>query len=113
MSNQKTISWLLFGVLALLWGSSFILMKAGAKNLNGWQIGAIRIASAAAVLLPVAVFSLRKIPASKIPLIILTGFLGNLFPAFLFAIATCNAFVHFTISRRRNCFYKSECDTHE
>jgi drug/metabolite transporter (DMT)-like permease len=87
MSNQKATSWVLFMLLALLWGSSFILMKEAAKQLTGWQIGAIRIASAALAFLPIAVLSVRKIPADKLPLIILTGILGNLFPAFLFAIA--------------------------
>lgn len=78
---------MLFVVLALLWGSSFILMKESAKELTGWQIGAVRIFSAAVVFFPFAVVSLRKLPASKLPLIILTGVLGNLFPAFLFGIA--------------------------
>lgn len=87
MPNQKSTSWLLFTVLALVWGSSFILMKEGAKQLNGWQIGTVRIFSAALVFLPFAVFSIRKVPAAKIPLIIVTGLLGNLFPAFLFGLA--------------------------
>ncbi len=87
MQNQKAGSWVLFTVLALLWGSSFILMKEGAKNLTGWQIGGIRILAASVVFLPFAVAAIRKIPASKIPLIVLTGVLGNLFPAFLFGIA--------------------------
>jgi drug/metabolite transporter (DMT)-like permease len=87
MQNQKAASWGLFIVLALLWGSSFILMKEGAKHLTGWQIGAIRILSASVVFLPFALVSLRRIPSGKIPLIVLTGVLGNLFPAFLFGIA--------------------------
>lgn len=87
MPNVKKSSWVLFFVLAVVWGSSFILMKEGAKNLSGWQIGAIRIFSAALVLLPFAVSSVRKLPVQKLPLIILTGILGNLFPAFLFGIA--------------------------
>ena len=87
MATQKTTSWLLFVVLALVWGSSFILMKEGAKALTGWQIGAIRIFSAALLFLPFALFALRKIPRNKLPLIALTGILGNLFPAFLFGIA--------------------------
>jgi drug/metabolite transporter (DMT)-like permease len=87
MSNQKASGWVLFSALALLWGSSFILMKEGAKNLTGWQIGTIRVLSAALVFLPFAVLSIHKVPAKKLPLIILTGILGNLFPAFLFGIA--------------------------
>lgn len=77
----------MFAALALVWGSSFILMKEGAKQLSGWQIGAIRIFSAALVFLPFAVASLRKIPTAKLPLLLLTGLLGNLFPAFLFGLA--------------------------
>lgn len=77
----------MFFALALVWGSSFILMKEGAKQLTGWQIGAIRIFSAALVFSPFAVAYIRRIPAGKIPLIVLTGLLGNLFPAFLFGIA--------------------------
>lgn len=87
MSTQRTTSWLLFVALALVWGSSFILMKEGAKTLTGWQIGAVRIFSASLVFLPFAFFAIRKIPAKKLPLIALTGILGNLFPAFLFGIA--------------------------
>jgi drug/metabolite transporter (DMT)-like permease len=87
MSNQKSTSWFLFVVLALMWGSSFILMKEGAKSLTGWQIGAIRVFSAALVFLPFALLYVRKVPVNKIPLVILTGILGNLFPAFLFGIA--------------------------
>jgi drug/metabolite transporter (DMT)-like permease len=87
MSNQKATSWTLFVVLALVWGSSFILMKEGAKQLTGWQIGAIRIFSAALVFLPFALIYIRRIPASKLPLVLLTGLLGNLFPAFLFGLA--------------------------
>jgi drug/metabolite transporter (DMT)-like permease len=87
MQNQKAGSWVLFAVLALLWGSSFILMKEGAKNLTGWQIGGIRILAASVVFLPFALAAIRKIPSKKIPLIVLTGVLGNLFPAFLFGIA--------------------------
>jgi drug/metabolite transporter (DMT)-like permease len=87
MSNQKAISWVLFVLLALVWGSSFILMKKSAEQLSGWQIGAIRIFSAGIIFLPFALFHIGKLPKNKVPVIILTGLLGNLFPAFLFAIA--------------------------
>jgi drug/metabolite transporter (DMT)-like permease len=87
MSREKWINWLLFVVLTLIWGSSFILMKESAKDLNGWQIGAIRIFSAGIIFLPFALFHIRDIPVGKLPFVMLTGFLGNLFPAFLFAIA--------------------------
>jgi len=55
--------------------------------LNGWQLGSIRIFAAGAIFLPFAVFHLKDIPLKKLHFVILTGLLGNLFPAFLFAIA--------------------------
>ena len=87
MSRQKNSSWVLFVLLAMVWGSSFILIKKASAELTGWQVGAIRIFSAGLLFLPFAIFHLGKLPSSKVPLIILTGLLGNLFPAFLFAIA--------------------------
>ncbi len=87
MKREQVINWFLFGLLALIWGSSFILMKESANDLNGWQIGAIRIFAAGAVFFPFALFHIRSIPKHKLGLVVLSGFLGNLFPAFLFAIA--------------------------
>jgi drug/metabolite transporter (DMT)-like permease len=87
MKKEKIINWIIFIVLSVIWGSSFILMKECSKQLNGWQIGSIRIFSAGLIFLPFAVFHIRDIPRSKIPFVILSGFLGNFFPAFLFAIA--------------------------
>ncbi len=87
MGREKIINWLLFIVLSVIWGSAFILMKECSKDLNGWQIGSIRIFSAGLIFLPFAVFHIRHIPANKLSLVILSAVLGNLFPAFLFAIA--------------------------
>src|SRR5688572_18960999 len=87
MKKGMVLNWLLFVLLSFIWGSSFILMKIGKEALNGFQIGAIRIFSAGLVFFPFALFHLRSIPRNKILLIILSGLLGNLFPAFLFAIA--------------------------
>lgn len=87
MTNQKGLSWLLFVVLAVIWGSSFILMKKSAEQLTGTQIGGVRIFSAAAVFLPFALLYVRKIPRNKLALVAVTGMLGNLFPAFLFGVA--------------------------
>jgi drug/metabolite transporter (DMT)-like permease len=87
MNGQKGLSWLLFVLLALIWGSSFILIKIGTEQLDGWQIGAVRVFSAAVLFLPPALFHVGKLPSNKIPVIILTGILGNLLPAFLFGLA--------------------------
>lgn len=62
-------------------------MKKGSETLSGAEIAAIRIFSAGIVFLPFAVFYLKDIPIKKLPIVILTGVLGNLIPAFLFAIS--------------------------
>lgn len=87
MSKHKFVNWLIFILLSMIWGSSFILMKKSAESLSGWQIAATRLFSAGFVCLPFAVFHVFKIPSKKIPLLILSGLLGNFFPAFLFALA--------------------------
>lgn len=87
MNKQKLINWSLFVLLSLIWGSSFILMKVSKEHLNGYQIGAVRIVSAGLVFLPFALVHLFKIPRHKIPVVALSGLLGNLLPAFLFAVA--------------------------
>ncbi|MFN2458113.1 MAG: DMT family transporter [Chitinophagaceae bacterium] len=90
MKREKVINWMIFITLCFIWGSAFILMKWSKQQLNGYQIGAIRIFSAGLVFLPFAIPHLAKIPCRKILYVILTGMLGNFFPAFLFAIAIEN-----------------------
>lgn len=87
MVKQNFVNWLLFVVLSLVWGSSFILMKTSAEHLNGLQIGSVRIFAAGVCFLPWAVFHLSKIPIKKLGLVILTGLFGNFIPALLFASA--------------------------
>ena len=87
MLRHKLINWLLFLVLSIIWGSSFILMKHSKEELTAAQIAAIRIFSAGLAMLPFAVFHLTKIRKGKIFLIILSGITGNLLPAFFFASA--------------------------
>jgi drug/metabolite transporter (DMT)-like permease len=87
MVKDKIINWVIFILLSFIWGSSFILMKLSSLELNGWQIASIRIFSAGLVFLPLALFYLSRVPRKKIGLIIVSGLLGNLLPAYLFAIA--------------------------
>lgn len=87
MAKQNFINWLLFIVLSVVWGSSFILMKTSAEHLNGLQIGSIRIFAAGVAFLPWAIFHISKIPIKKLGIVILTGLLGNFIPALLFASA--------------------------
>lgn len=84
-------SWFLLGTLALIWGSSFILMKRGLwaegrPMLSPGQVASARLAIAWAVLVPA---TLRHWPLLRPywrPLL-LAGVLGNGVPALLFATA--------------------------
>lgn len=86
MSN-KLISWIIFIILCIIWGSSFKLMKDSSISLAASQIAALRIFSAGLVFLPFAFFHISKIPRKRIGLVILSAIFGNLLPAFLFAVA--------------------------
>jgi len=87
MQINKLINWLLFFILSIIWGSSFILMKHSKEELTASQIAALRIFSAAVVFLPLALFHIKRVPSKKIFIIILSAITGNLVPAFLFALA--------------------------
>ncbi|MFZ1528589.1 MAG: DMT family transporter [Ferruginibacter sp.] len=92
MTKQHTAEpgsygWMLFILLSVIWGSSFILMKEGLLHLNAWQVASLRIISAGLVLLPTAIKTFKSIPGNKIGFIFLSGMLGSLLPAYLFCIA--------------------------
>lgn len=85
--GEKLINWGLFSLLALIWGSSFILMKAGMSSLSPYQVASLRILSAGLILIPFARKALLAVPGNKLALVILSGLLGSFFPAYLFCIA--------------------------
>lgn len=80
-------SWLIFVVLTLIWGASFLFIKEGLKVLTPLQVGTMRIAVAGIVLWPIAFGILKKIPLRTWPLFFLSGLMGNLLPSVLFSIA--------------------------
>lgn len=90
MNKPNLVKWVAFIMLSFIWGSSFILMKVSKEDLNGIQIGALRILSAGLIFIPFSLFHMNKIPSKKLPLVLLSGFLGSFFPAFFFAIAIDN-----------------------
>jgi drug/metabolite transporter (DMT)-like permease len=85
MKNDRLVSWGIFVLLCIIWGSSFILMKASKEELTWAQIASLRIFSAGIVMLPFALFVFSKIPSKKMPLVIISAICGNLLPAYLFA----------------------------
>ncbi len=85
--NNNLISWSIFIFLSLVWGSSFILIKEGMKDLSSYQVASLRIASAGLFLLPVAIKYFKTLTNQQLLTIILSGILGNFAPAYLFCIA--------------------------
>ncbi|MDI5893798.1 DMT family transporter [Flavobacterium algoritolerans] len=85
--ESKQLKWVYLMVLALVWGSSFILIKKGLIGLTALQLGSLRIIFAAVFLVLIGFKSLSKIPAYKWKYIALTSMFGTFIPAYLFAIA--------------------------
>ncbi len=85
--NSQQLKWIILVLLALIWGSSFILIKRGLDGLNPFQLGSLRIIFCAVFLLIVGFKSLSSIPLHKWKFIALTSMFGTFIPAYLFAIA--------------------------
>ena len=87
-SDRPFLSWFLLIIIALIWGSSFILIKKGLVSFGAMEVGALRIFSAGLFLLPLAISKLKTIKSRTEWLVIfIVGLCGSLIPAFLFAKA--------------------------
>ncbi len=89
MFNLNTRSGQLFSLfaLALVWGSSFILMKRGLESYNAYQVGAFRMFFASLFFTPVIVKHIKKVNRQNVFWLLFVGFIGNFIPAFLFTTA--------------------------
>lgn len=85
--NTDFLAWALLFILALIWGSSFILIKKGLLIYSALEVGAIRIVAAYLFLIPMALQSLKKIQRKHWPFLFAVGMFGSFLPAFLFATA--------------------------
>jgi len=85
--SNKLINWGLFILISIIWGSSFILMKAGMNTLTPFHVASIRMLSAGLVLIPFAYKAFKEVPKNKLLIVILSGFIGSFFPAYLFCLA--------------------------
>lgn len=89
--RESWLKWLLLCILALIWGSSFILMKKGlfhegAPVLSPWQLASARLAIAWLALSPLLLRHAPLLRRHWLPLLG-SGVLGNGLPALLFATA--------------------------
>ncbi len=81
------MAWVLLFVLASIWGTSFILMKKGLVVFSAMELGATRVSVAALLLLPFALRHVGTVERSRFKWLAVSGVVGTLIPAFLFAYA--------------------------
>ena len=85
--NQLHRKWLYLSILAVVWGSSFILIKKALIGLTPIQIGALRMILTAIFLLLIGFKKIQLIQRKHWKYIFYTALLGTFFPSFLFAFA--------------------------
>ncbi len=81
------LDWMALLLLALVWGSSFILIKKALVSFSSMEVGALRISISFLVLWPFLFGRLRKVPPRSLVYFLLAGIIGNGLPPFLFAQA--------------------------
>lgn len=88
MSNSPNLkAFILLIVLALIWGTSFILIKQGLKVFAPTQVATLRVSAAFLFLLPVALTKLKGLKPEDYKVLLVSGLLGIFIPAFLFSTA--------------------------
>jgi len=86
-TDSPLFSWFSLGFLALIWGSSFILMKRGLEAYSATEVGALRVVISATVLLPLALRNQKDYLKKYWRHFLFFAALTNLGPAILFATA--------------------------
>ena len=87
MKNKDVIAWGLLILLAIIWGSSPILIKKALIKLDPFEIGALRLTLASFVLMPFLLKNLKEIKRKDYFILFISGIVGNVVPYFLYPIA--------------------------
>ncbi len=85
--REQWISWLILFSLMLTWGSSFILMKKALLTFSGTEVGLLRIVLTFLFLVPFSIRYIKKIDRKYFWPLFISGIIGSVIPALLFAIA--------------------------
>lgn len=85
--RPSLLPWLLLAVLSVIWGSSFILMKRGLEAYDPIQVAGLRLSISFLAMLPLALRNWHKVTRKDWPFLVIVGWAGSGFPAFLFALA--------------------------
>jgi drug/metabolite transporter (DMT)-like permease len=85
--HSRFLPFMLLSMLALVWGSSFILMKRSLVVFSPLQVAALRVIFAALMLAPFLPRSLKSLEPQHWKYLIAAGVLGNGLPAIFFTTA--------------------------
>jgi len=86
-ARPNAIDFLILIGLALIWGSSYILIKKGLEVFSPLQIATLRLGISAVALAPLVIVHLPKIKMKQVPLLIVIGITGTGLPSFLYPFA--------------------------
>ena len=86
MENKK-LRFVYLIILALVWGSSFILIKRGLVGLTPFQLGSLRMVFAGLFLLIIGFNSIKQIQLRHWKYLVLTACFGTFIPVYLFSYA--------------------------
>ena len=84
---KRHLAWIIFVGLALVWGSSFILMKRGLESFHFYEVGSFRLAFAFWFTAIIGYKKFKLLKRKDLWPLIVVGFLGNGIPYMLFPIA--------------------------
>jgi drug/metabolite transporter (DMT)-like permease len=85
--DKMLLAWVLLFILALIWGSSFILIKKGLMVYSPAEVGGIRILAGSTVMGLLSIKYIKELNFRQFKILFASGLLGSFFPAFLFAMA--------------------------
>lgn len=85
--TRSVQAWGTLAALALVWGSSYILIKKGLLAFEPRQIGYLRLAVAGLAFVPPLLVRWREVPVHKWGWLLLVGITGTGLPSFLFPFA--------------------------
>jgi drug/metabolite transporter (DMT)-like permease len=85
--NKEWLNWATLVFLAIVWGTSFILIKKALIAFSDYQVASLRIAISGLAFVPVIIWQFKKINWKKWDRFLLVGITGSGIPPFLFAAA--------------------------
>lgn len=85
--NKELLNWAVLILLAIIWGTSFILIKKSLIAYSDYQVASLRIAISSIAFLPVIIWEYKKINWKKWKKFLIVGLTGSGIPPFLFSAA--------------------------